>query len=186
MTYSNAESSHRIFIGIPVGSRAQKSIERALKPLQMHSRNLRWVPAGNLHMTLAFLGDISAGELEAVKTGFAGAYATNRQLKFQLSALGRFPNSRGHIIALTGAVNEPLLALAMATRDMLSRCGLDFERKKFRPHITLARVRNPRHPVVNIDQQVNIDMDIKRVVLYRSTLTGSGSIHTPLVNTDLR
>lgn len=185
MAYSNSETSHRIFIGIPVGKCVQQAIERLLETVQMRSRNLRWVAAENRHMTLAFLGDIHAQELDTVQRAFTGTYAGQGRFQYPLSALRRFPNSRGRIIALTGEASEPLLGLAMATRDMLGACGLGFERKTFRPHITLARVRNPRHTVMKIDQQVDVRMDIRRIALYRSTLTESGSIYTVLENADL-
>lgn len=185
MAYSNSETRHRIFIGIPIGDRVQQAIERLLETTKMHTWNLRWVPAKNRHMTLAFLGDIRPNELETVQQGFVAAYAGNRQLQYQLSALRRFPNSRGRIITLTGEASEPLLGLATTTRDLLGTCGVGFERKTFRPHITLARIRNSRHPVMKIDQQVDVSMDIRRVALYRSKLTETGSFYTVLENADL-
>lgn len=185
MAYSNSETSHRIFIGIPVDKCVQQAIERLLEAMQIRSRSLRWVPAKNLHMTLAFLGEIRPNEQKTVQQGFAAAYAGNRQFQYQLSALRRFPNSRGRIIALTGEASESLQGLATVTRDMLGERGLGFERKTFRPHITLARIRNPRQPIMKIDQQVDIRMEIRRVALYRSTLTESGSFYTVLENADL-
>ncbi len=186
MTYISTETRQRIFIGIPLGDRTQKAIEQLLEPMQPCSRNLRWVPAVNRHLTLAFLGDISLDELENVQQGFAETYHEHDQFQYELTALERFPNTRGRIIALTGEAGEPLDNLAMATRDMLSECRLGFERKKFRPHITLARVRNPKHPVMRFDRRVNIGMSINRVALYRSTLTDSGSIYSVLRKAELR
>lgn len=179
-------TSQRVFIGIPVGDHERQLIDRLLEPMRARFTNLRWVPAGNYHLTLAFLGDIDPGELETVRAGLAGAYAGHAQFRYQLSALERFPNSGGRIIALTGEVSESLLGLATATRDMLTRCGLPFERQTFRPHITLARVRNPKHPLLQVEQPVNLGMHIKRVALYRSRLTESGSIHSTLKHADLR
>jgi 2'-5' RNA ligase len=186
MTYVSQQTSQRIFIGIPVGSVAQQAIERLLETMQACTRNLRWVPAQNRHLTLAFLGDISMQELQSVQHGFATAYRQQAKFQYQLSALHRFPNSSGRVIALAGEASEPLHGLVSATRELLQECGLGFERKKFRPHITLARVRNPNHPLMKIDQRVSIGMDVKRVVLYRSTLTESGSVYSVLGNADLR
>jgi 2'-5' RNA ligase len=73
----------------------------------------------------------------------------------------------------------------MTTRDMLQVYGLDFERKKFRPHVTLARIRDPKHPLTKFDRQVQVEIDVNRVVLYRSTLTQSGSIYTELAEAEL-
>jgi 2'-5' RNA ligase len=179
------DNKQRIFIGIPIGKSAQRAIDQLLVPLKPHSRSLRWVPAGNRHLTLAFLGDISLSNAELLRGNFTETYRRYIRFHYGLSALERFPNARGMIIALTGEASEPLHSLAMTTRDMVRMCGLDFERKKFRPHVTLARIRNPKHPLAGLDRQVQVDTDVNRVVLYRSTLTESGSIYTELTAAEL-
>lgn len=180
MIYVSKEKRQRIFVGIPIGAPGQRAIEQLLDPLKPHSRNLRWVPANNRHLTLAFLGDIPASEFEPLLLRFNSAYQQYTPFRYCLSALERFPNTRGRIIALTGEASEPLHSIAMATRDMLQDCGLEFERKKFRPHVTLARIRNPKHPFNSIDRKVQVDIDVERIVVYRSTLTNTGSIYTVL------
>lgn len=180
MIYVNTEKRQRIFIGIPISRPGQRVVEKLLDPLKSHSRNLRWVPANNRHLTLAFLGDIPVCDVETLLGNFNSAYQQYKPFRYCLSALERFPNARGRIIALTGETSEPLQSLAMATRDMLRDCGLMYERKKFRPHLTLARIRNPRHPLTRIDRHAQVDIDVERIVVYRSTLTNTGSIYTVL------
>lgn len=180
MIYVKNEKRQRIFVGIPIGTPCQRVIGQLLDPLKPRHRNLRWVPANNRHLTLAFLGDVPATEVETLLLGFKNAYQRYKPFRYCLSALERFPDTRGRIIALTGEASEPLHNVAMATRDMLQECGLGFERKKFRPHVTLARIRNPKHPFESIDRKVQVDIDVERIVVYRSTLTNSGSIYAVL------
>ena len=185
MIYVSTEKRQRIFIGIPIGKPVQQAIDRLLVPLKPHSRYLRWVPAGNRHLTLAFLGDIPVGDVETLLGVFNRTYRRYGPFHYGFSALERFPNARGRIIALTGEASEPLHSLAMTTRDMLQVSGLDFERKKFRPHVTLARVRKPKLPLPELDHPVQVDIDVNRIVVYRSTLTESGSIYTELTAAEL-
>lgn len=180
MIYVSTKKEQRIFIGIPIDKPRQRAIDQLLDPLKPHSRNLRWVPAGNRHLTLAFLGDIPVSDVETLLGDFPSVYQQYKPFSYCLSALERFPNTRGRIIALTGEASEPLHSLAMTTRDMLRECGLGYERKKFRPHLTLARIRNPKHPLTRIDRQVQLDINVDRIVLYQSTLTQSGSVYTEL------
>jgi len=185
MTYDSTKKGQRIFIGIPIDKPGQRAIDELLDSLKSRNRNLRWVPAGNRHLTLAFLGDIPLSDVEILRREFARTYQQFKPFHYGFSALERFPNARGRIIALTGETSEPLHCLAMATRDMLRECGLGFERKKFRPHVTLARVRNPKRPLTSIDRPVRVDMQVSRVVMYRSTLTESGSIYNVLQEAEL-
>jgi len=180
MTYNNADRIQRVFIGIPIEERMQKAIEELLQPLQARQHKLRWVAPANRHMTLAFLGDIQADDVGNLLEVFAESYRLCKSFHFRFSALNRFPNRRGRIVALTGETSPPLDSLVMSTRDMLQGCGLRFERKQFRPHITLARVRNPKPQMAGLGRLVQIDMDISRVVVYRSTLMSAGSIYSML------
>ena len=186
MAYINMDDKQRIFIGIPIGEPTQRAIDRLLESMNVDDRNLRWVSAKNRHLTLAFLGDTPKNDVETVLGKFARTYKPCGPFAYHFSALERFPGASGRIIALTGEASDPVHDLAMSTRDMLRKCGLGHERKEFRPHVTLARVRNPKHPLTGVNRQVRLEMDVTRVVLYRSTLTRTGSIYTELDVAELR
>jgi len=186
MIYVSKEKKQRIFIGIPIDKPGQRAIEKLLDPIKRHSRNLRWVPTGNRHLTLAFLGDMPGSDIYMLLGNLASAYQQYKPFDYCLSALERFPNARGRIIALTGEASAPLHSLVMTTRDMLRECGLGYERNKFRPHVTLARIRNPKHPLTRIDRQARVDIKMDRIVLYRSTLTNTGSVYSVLQEVELK
>lgn len=186
MNYVSAQNRQRIFIGIPVGKHTQRSIDHLLESMEPHERNLRWVPAANRHLTLAFLGDVAEKDIDLLLREFVGTYRKYEPFHYCFSALERFPNARGRIIALTGEASEPMQGLAMSTRDVLRECGLGYERKKFRPHITLARIRSPKHTVPGFDRQVRLDINVDRIVVYQSTLTNAGSVYTVLQEVELK
>ena len=177
MTRTTTDKTRRIFIGVPLDDKAQAAVDSLLGPLSASGRSLRFVPAENRHLTLAFLGDIPASDAGFLAAVFDAAYRSAKRFHYQFSALQRFPNARGRILALTGEASAPLQHLFELTTSMLQARGLPYDKKKFRPHVTLARLRNPRQTGVTINEEVSVVLDVARVVLYRSTLTSTGSTY---------
>jgi 2'-5' RNA ligase len=177
MNDSITDGPQRIFIGVPLDNDAQVAVDSLLGPLSAQGQNLRLVPAEKRHLTLAFLGNIPGSDAELLAAYFDEAYRLAGRFQYQFSALQRFPNARGRVVALTGAPSETLHHLFELTTDMLKSLALSYDTKKFRPHVTLARLRNPRLTGFAINEKVNVGLDVSRVVLYRSTLTNTGSMY---------
>jgi 2'-5' RNA ligase len=101
-------------------------------------------PAENLHLTLAFLGQVNAERRAALAAIGAAAAAAAPPFLLTLDRVGAF---RGAGIAWAGADRAPpeLLQLVAALNDGLAAAGLPVERRPFHPHVTLAR-RGTRAP----------------------------------------
>lgn len=186
MTRPVTEKLQRIFIGVPLGNIVQSDIDELLNPYMTRGRDLRFVPAENRHLTLAFLGDIRGAEVELLASVIDATYRSARRFSYRFTALRRFPNTRGRIVALTGAPGEPLQGLFEMTRGMLESLALPVENRKFRPHVTLARFRSPRQAGFAINEEVNVELDVARVALYRSTVANSGSVYEVLRSARLK
>jgi len=186
MNHTIPTGLQRVFIGIPVDKHSQKHIDSLLKPIKNLSQDIRWIPGNNRHLTLAFLGDKPISEIELLLRQFDETYRYEARFQYSLSTLTRFPNSRGRIIALAGALTGPLDNLFQITRRLLQINDFEFDQKKFRPHITLARIRHPKRLKTTFDQSIDIRLDITNVTLYQSTLTENGSIYSPLKKTCLK
>jgi 2'-5' RNA ligase len=94
--------------------------------------------AGNLHMTLAFLGDVAATRIGTL--GEIGGAAASEAPPFAL-ALDRVGTFRGAGIAWAGTSMPPagLLHLVRRLGEALSASGFAIEQRAFHPHVTLAR-----------------------------------------------
>lgn len=175
----------RVFIGIPVDQQAQRHINRLLVPIQNSRQDIRWVAENNRHLTLAFLGNKPINDVENLVGLLDEAYQQEACFQYSLSTLTRFPDAAARIIAVTGIPTAPLDNLFQLTLKLLQRSKLEFDQKKFRPHITLARIRKPRHVKTTIYQQINIKLDITKIILFQSTLTESGSVYSTLKDIQL-
>ena len=175
----------RVFIGIPIDKLAQRQINEFLIPAQKSNPDIRWVPEHNRHLTLAFLGNKPAGVIKDLVRSMHLAFQKDIAFKTGFATLRRFPTSTGNIIALVYKPDEYLSHLFQLTRDFLTKNGLRFDHKPFRPHITLGRIRKAPKLKKTFNQPTNICLRVDKVALYQSTLTDTGSIYLALKEIEL-
>lgn len=176
----------RVFIGIPLDKSCQKQIDTLLHPIRESHRSIRWVPENNRHLTLAFLGNIRDQQVENLHRSFDDAYQREAGFLFRLNALTRFPDPAGRIIALVNDPAPPLDGLFQITLAMLRELTLEPDRKDFRPHVTLGKIKNPRQMRAKFEQQADVLLKVEKVQLFKSILTETGPVYTSLKETLLR
>ena len=99
----------------------------------------RWVSPENYHLTLRFIGETPAHRAEDIDLGLSAIRA--RGFSLTLAGVGAFTKG-GRVNSLwVGVERNPLLDhLRNKIKTALQRVGLDPERQRFTPHITLARL----------------------------------------------
>ena len=101
----------------------------------------RWVDPGNFHLTLRFIGEITEDIAADVDEALARVKASRFAL--HLAGTGIFGGKRPHALWV-GAERDPeLVRLRDKIEQALIRIGLEPEQRKFAPHVTLARLRDP-------------------------------------------
>lgn len=145
----------------------------------------RWVPVENLHLTLRFLGEVD-NQLAADIDDMLHAIDA-RGFELTLAGVGAFTEGK-RINALWAGVeaNEALIRLQAKIDQAVVRAGASPERRKFKPHVTLARGRienGPkleqflvRHSLLRIGP-----IPIEEFTLYSSHLQNSGPLYAPEV-----
>jgi 2'-5' RNA ligase len=132
----------RLFAALPIAEPARGEIAKLLTRLRERGWPLRLVHDHGLHLTMKFFGEVPAGRLEVIEEAVRGAVHGTGTLSLQLGAVGAFPDSRKPRILWLGLESPPALELL---QDRLERraeaIGFPPEGKPFRPHVTLARVR---------------------------------------------
>ena len=131
----------RLFVGLEL----PESLKRAIAGLQCGLRDARWLDEDGLHLTLAFIGEVDGSARRRIEEALSWVEAPS--LEVELHGLGHFPHRGPPRVLWTGAAPvEALGSLASAVRRALDRAGYPPERRKFAPHVTIARFRRPPPP----------------------------------------
>ena len=141
----------------------------------------RFVAPDSLHVTLAFLGDVPAARVEDAAGALSCACARMPgPFDVRLGGLGSFgKRSRATLWQGVDDDNGELAELAAAVRGKLDARGFDFDRKRFRAHITLMRNADLSHGA--LPAPFPADARIEDAVLFRSDLSGPHPVYEPLL-----
>ena len=99
----------------------------------------RPVPENNLHLTLAFLGDQPQSVLEDFHEALASMTAASFPL--HLKGLDVMGGAVPKVLCLRADPDPALMALHDRVRNAARLAGISLERRRFRPHVTIARFR---------------------------------------------
>ncbi len=132
----------RLFTAVEVPS----SIALSLSLLRGGLPGARWIDTENYHLTLLFIGDVderTAGE-------FANFLARIDRPRFelQLDGVGAFGSRRPHALYAGVKTSPALVELQAELERLAERIGLEPERRKYTPHVTLARLKGTSQPDV--------------------------------------
>jgi 2'-5' RNA ligase len=131
----------------------------------------RAVPAERLHLTLVFIGRLGAERLDDCRAALASVRAESFKMYLERYGLWR----RNGICWLAPRKPEPAcMELVAAVVEALKHAAIPFDRRRFRPHLTVARkCRNAG----SMDQPVSIGWTVSRFRLVQSTLDSAGSVY---------
>ncbi len=171
----------RLFVGLALPD----AVRGELAYLQAGLPGAKWVKAESLHLTLKFIGEVDRGVAEDIDTALGAIHTPS--FSMVLSGLGCF-ESKGKVRALWARVSksQELKRLQEKIESALVRAGLEPERRKFKPHITLARFKNgtPAERIgMFLENNNTFQTDpfpIEHFTLFRSHLGGDGSVYEPL------
>lgn len=134
----------RAFISVDV--EVEPKFEEFWSRLKGSNAQLKLVDLENIHLTLKFLGDTD----EALTEGIVGAMTLSVEgvepFTMELKGTGAFPNLNYMKVIWVGLENaDALVTIAKKLDSELTKLGFKREKRGFRPHITLARVKGARN-----------------------------------------
>ena len=133
----------RAFFAIFPPAPASAALESYLQNLHKELRAVSWIRAGNLHLTLRFLGDLDDAQLARAGRAAAAAVSGRAAFEMTLAGEGAFPSVQHPRVAWLGVERGrgELVGLAAELELALIREGLGRADKPFSPHLTLGRVK---------------------------------------------
>lgn len=133
----------RLFLALELGPRERKAIRQATAPMRKAAPHASWVWEDNLHLSIKFFGEQPDTAPAEISTVLAKITPAHRPIDLRISGLGAFPNLRTPRVVWMGVQHDPRLELMH--HDVEATCaaaGYALDARTFRPHITLARVRD--------------------------------------------
>jgi RNA 2',3'-cyclic 3'-phosphodiesterase len=180
----------RAFFAVPPDPAWTDRAQDLVASLRPRLPKASWTRPESWHLTLTFLGEIS----EAAAAEFANALeaAVGRTICGRVPSAGPVllpPRGRPRVLGVGFSPSpglETLAGLARAADAAGRRIGVEPERREFRPHVTLARLREgwPPAAIETFLQEAGAfpfpEWSVGRCILYRSELQPAGAVHTPV------
>ena len=185
----------RLFIAVPIHEKTRREIVHGIFADESVRRMpVRWIALQNLHLTVQFLGDIEEKRIPELKQVLNAVSVSSKPERFQFTGIGAFPDTKAPRIIWLGIKNiEYLLKVQSEVTKALDAKGFPVDHKRFRPHLTLGRVRE--NAAITPDSfsylkdlagKVAIsDSPLAMITLYESQLRTGGSIYTSIYEKSL-
>jgi RNA 2',3'-cyclic 3'-phosphodiesterase len=185
----------RTFIAVEISPQVRSAAHRLIERLRVSQAKVKWIETENLHYTLKFLGDVPAERINDVCRAVKEAASPFTPFELVAKGCGAFPSpARPRTIWLGAEVGaEPMELLVQAIERTLEPLGFAREHRRFRPHLTLGRVREG--PIANVQQLADLlakyddfdagSMMIDEVTVFSSSLGRGGSKYEALSRVEL-
>ena len=146
MTDTGNSESKRLLIAQELDEQLRAELARASAVLYDSGAHVRWVPESNLHLSLFFIGDTPVEHIEDLKDALDTEATQTKPFEFTVSSVGFFGrrNSPRVVWADVEAVPE-MMELQERLSSRLEQLGFKSERRKYKPHITLGRVKSSQN-----------------------------------------
>jgi 2'-5' RNA ligase len=182
----------RAFIAVEIPAEIQRLIQQdtaslrkaLLKPL------VRWVETKNLHLSLKFLGDVSAEDLEKFAVAIELELVTQPPFIMSVAGLGVFPGYHQPRIIWAGlAAPKSLFSLQQSVEAIAVRLAYFPEERPFSPHLTIGRVGQSSTQPDRLKIREALEaatfrsigpFDVKALTIFRSDLRPTGPVYTSL------
>lgn len=182
----------RAFVAVDLGEAIAVRCHQAVAAARALAPRARW-GSGSAHLTLVFLGGVDESAAVAIADAVTTVAARHAPMTFRLQGAGSFgPRARPRVLWLgIDGDTRPLAALQTDLASALEAFGAEREVRDYRPHLTLARARDPRGDrglAAARDALADLDLGevaADAVTLFRSDLSPQGARHTALARSPL-
>ena len=132
----------RLFLAINPQPEVRRAVIEATSDLRAAAPTLNWMDESRVHLTLKFLGEQDDAVVGPLGDALEFVARRHRPFTMRIGEVGAFPNFRRARVVWMGVHRDSRLELLH--HDVEVACetlGFEVEGRAFRPHVTLARVR---------------------------------------------
>ena len=167
----------RVFIAAELSQEVLEALAETSALLRSNVKG-RYVAPDSFHVTLAFLGEVPASQVDAAAAALEAGCQGFRRFGVSLGELGSF-GKRSASTLWQGFDNAgDMQAIAKAVRSELHAAGFTFDEKAFKPHITLMRKADLTRGALPTPAMAA--GEVSSIVLFKSDLSGNRPVYEPL------
>jgi 2'-5' RNA ligase len=171
----------RTFIAVALSKQLKEELSRIQTLLKETAADVKWVEPENLHLTLKFLGAVNQDKIKKIEEALKNDLRSFGPFPLRLERLDAFPNAGAPRVIWVAASkdSEKLKRLSQVVEDSLVSVKFAKEKRGFKTHITLGRVRSAknRSALTAAFQTVQTqpkEMSVDSITIFKSILSSSG------------
>ena len=185
-----SEKLIRIFISVFVPKEIVNIKEILKTTIDARGIKIRWIQDGNMHLTLKFIGNTTEESIDSINNAIHDLVKDTPFINLSISGTGCFSKrDRANTlwVGIKGDLDK-LEQLILNINNKLEPLGFPIERRKFLPHITIARINPNQKKKPDISNFLNttfmeLPMKIVKINLMQSQSFPKGSFYT-ILNTN--
>ena len=161
------------------------SVQQDIKSLRLRAK---WVRSENIHLTLKFLGDVDPGDIHQIGTAMSAAAEKFTPFALTVGGVGFFPGIKRPRVIWVGLGGQVRLLKQLQGKlaENMAEIGFPKEKRPFKGHLTLGRIRAPQKPetvrriIEKYSDLGSEEFTVGGMVLFKSDLKPSGAVYTRL------
>lgn len=185
----------RIFVAVDISREARRKVSDYIEELKTEFATVRvgWEKPEKLHLTLKFLGDTNKNQLKTISEIVGEIADQIPPFGLQIAETGGFPSAEKARILWIDAKDETG-SLARINEILETKCakiGFAKEKRNFKPHLTIARLREPEKSRRLIERHLEkefepVGFEVGEILIYESRLQPAGSIYEKTTSSKLK
>ena len=183
----------RAFVAIRLAPEVDAALARFQAELRPLGGDISWPAPANFHLTLRFLGNrVAPSVIENVIFGLRPITTATAPMTVRARGAGAFPSLNRPRVIWVGLADQGLADAAAKVEAVCLKCGLEPEKRRFMPHLTIGRVRSPaRNPPLRQALEAAADRDfggsmVASMAVYRSRLSPRGAAYEVIADLPLK
>ncbi len=178
----------RVFFALSIPDAIKSSMEKLMGDIKKTTRHhaIRWTTLDNLHITLQFIGEMQTEHVPLLLENVREQLKTSVKLPpLTFGKLNLFPSPfRPRVIVLEMGVHPELTMLAKTIAEGIAATSYPVEKRLFRAHMTLGRIKQPKSLNMNFINMIKVPeltpLIVEEIVLFRSDPHPDGSHYTEI------
>ena len=187
----------RLFIAIEIGDAIAQEASRVVDTLRRRAASfapdarITWVTPERMHLTVRFIGHVDEVRATAIVQAFRESMGVGA-FELAVEGTGAFPPKGAPRVVWAGLA-DGLTEVEAVEREVtrrLMQLGIAAEDRPYRPHLTLARVKEPARLraaalLDGLEQHMFGRVPVGAITLFESRLSSKGPTYVPLLRTTL-